>query len=176
MEGNFFAYLQLLELVTFFSGYPVLYSVILFIAGNNLNNQITSRIVSLLPFSYALTGTLYLALQIKNLYPDYSPENINKWVQHPLLISWAFLSVLFWIPALAKRKTLSLIHSLVFFLLMVKDLFVQFTTSNADRHILKNDMNMFSYSLLINLAAISIVVILSFIIIPPKKDKLPGHQ
>ena len=31
-----------------------------------------SEIVSLLPFAYALTGTLYFVLLLKNLYPDYT--------------------------------------------------------------------------------------------------------
>ena len=78
MNTSFFEYLQKLELMVFFSGYPLLYTIIFFIAGSKpLRNNFKERIVSLLPLSYALVGTLYLGLQLKNLYPDYSIENIK---------------------------------------------------------------------------------------------------
>ena len=70
--------MERLELMAFFSGYPLLYAVILFIGGNQqVKNNVQSRIVSLLPFAYALVGTLYMGLQLNNLYPDYSIENIK---------------------------------------------------------------------------------------------------
>ena len=82
MGNSFFEYLQQLELMAFFSGYPFVYTVAIFIFGDRqLKNNFKIRIVSLLPFAYALTGTLYLGLQLKNLYPHYSIENIKQTVQ-----------------------------------------------------------------------------------------------
>jgi hypothetical protein len=125
MSDNFFAYLERLELMAFFSGYPLLYAVALFIAGNRqLRNNFKSRLISLLSFAYALVGTLYLGLVLKNLYPDYSIENIKLTMQQPWLIIWGLLSIFFWIPALGKKPVFSLIHSLVFFFFLVRDLFL----------------------------------------------------
>ena len=104
MDNSFFAYLQQLELMAFFSGYPLLYAVVFFMAGNKQSrNNFKKRLISLLPYVYPVVGTLYLGLQLKNLYPDYSFENVKLSMQHPWLIVWGLLSILFWIPALGKK-------------------------------------------------------------------------
>ena len=163
MDNSFFAYLQQLELMAFFSGYPLLYAIILFFAGNQQGrNNFKTRLVSLLPFGYALVGTLYLGLQLKNLYPDYSVENIKLAIQQPWLIGWGLLSVLFWIPAFSKKTFLSLIHSLVFFFFIIRDLFLQISSSSADNNVMRNDMKIYSISLLLNLCTLALIVLLSF--------------
>ena len=164
MGSSFFAYLQQLELMAFFSGYPMLYAFIFFIAGNKQSrNNFKTRIVSVLPYVYPLLGTLYLGLQLKNLYPDYSFENIKLSMQQPWLIIWGLLSILFWIPALGKKIYLSLIHSLVFFFFLVRDLFLQLSASAVDKSIVKNDMNVYTNSLLLNFGAFIIIVLISFL-------------
>lgn len=170
MDDIFFAYLQRLELMAFFSGYPLLYAVTLFIAENQqLKNNFKSRIVSLLPFAYALVGTLYLGLQLKILYPDYSIENIKLTMQQPYLKIWGLLAILFWIPAIAKKPILSLLHSLVFFFFLVRDLFLQLSASSADKNIVRNDMKIYTDSLLLNLGAFALIVLLSFLFTHYKK-------
>jgi len=165
MDNNFFAYLERLELMAFFSGYPLLYAISLFIAGNRqLKNNFKSRIVSLLPFAYALVGTLYLGLQLKNLYPDYSIGNINLTMQQPWLIIWGLLSIFFWIPALGKKPILSLIHSLVFFFFLVRDFFLLSFHLSAGKNVLGNDMKIYTDSLLLNLGALILVTLISYLI------------
>ena len=116
MGDSFFAYLQLLELMVFFSGYPLLYAVIVLFAGNKSSkNNFKSRLISILPFAYALVGTLYLGLQLKNLYLNYTFGNVKQMMLHPYLMIWGLLSLFFWIPALSRKRQLTLIHSLVFF-------------------------------------------------------------
>jgi len=163
MGNNFFEYLQQLELIAFFSGYPLIYFITFSIVGNkSLQNDFKNNIVSLLPFAYALVGTLYLGLQLKNLYPNYTIENMKLGIQLPWLMGWALLSILFWIPALGKKKIISLIHSLIFFLILIKDFFMQISRSFGDWDIVRNDMKLYTYSLLINLAAITFMVLVSF--------------
>jgi hypothetical protein len=170
MDNSFFLYLERLELMAFFSGYPVIYAVTLFTVENlPKKNNFINKATSLLPFAYALVGILYLGFELKKLYPDYSIENIKQTVQQPYLIIWGFLSILFWIPALAKRAVLSLIHSLVFFFFVVKDLFIQLSAPSADKNILKNDMKMYMVSLFLNLAAFAFLVFLSFLWVKYKR-------
>ena len=165
MDNDFFAYLERLELLAFFSGYPLLYAVILFIGGNKqLKNNFKIRIVSLLPFAYALVGTLYLGLQLKNLYPDYSIENIKLTMQQPWLIIWGLLSIFFWIPALGKKPVLSLIHSLVYFFFLVRDLFLHSVQSSVGKNVVRNDMKIYTDSLLLNLGALILVTFISYLI------------
>ena len=159
MNNDFLAYVQKLELMTFFSGYPMIYTITLFFSGER---KLINRIFSLLPFSYAVTGTLFLGLQLRKLYPDYSIEHIKLIIQPPYLIIWGLLSIFFWVPALAKKAALSLIHSLVFFLFLASDLFVQLTSSSADDNIIKNDMKVYAASLFLSLGIIALLILLSF--------------
>ena len=164
MDNSFFAYIQELELIAFFSGYPLVYAFILFINGDSqLKNDFKSRLVQLLPFGYALAGTLYLGLQLRNLYPDYSFENIHYSIQNPYLTIWGLLSILFWIPAFGKSPIFSLMHSLVIFIILVKDIFIQLTASITDMNMVRNDMKIYTASLLLNLGSFALIVLLSFL-------------
>ncbi len=179
MGDDFFAYLQQLELMAFFSGYPLVYSVIHFIAGKtSLKNNFTRHIPGLLPLAYALTGTLYLALQLKNLYPDYSLENIKLATQLPLLMIWGILSILFWIPVLGRKPVWSLLHSLVFFFFLLKDLILHAFQSSADKNVVRNEMKIYTDSLLLNLGALILVFLISFLIsrIKRQNKSLPAGK
>jgi hypothetical protein len=170
MDDSFLRYLQQLELMAFFSGYPLVYAIILFITGNQKGKDtLKTRIASLLPLAYALVGTLYLGFQIKKLYPDYSIENIRLTMQPPWLILWGILAILFWIPSLSKKKILTLIHSLVYFFFLVKDLFLQLFPSSANGDIIRNDMQMYANSILLNLGAVAFILLISFVLTRYKK-------
>ena len=172
MDQSFFVYLQRLELMAFFSGYPLIYVGTIFFAGDQQTaNSFRRRLLLLLPFAYALVGTLYLGLQLKNLYPDYSFEHIKLSFQQPWLIGWAMLSMLFWIPVIAKRKMLSLIHSLVFFFFLIKDLVLQLTASATGNDLIRNDMKIYTISLLVNAAAMLFIVLVSFMFASFAKKK-----
>ena len=169
MGNNFFAYLQLLELMAFFSGYSLLYAIILVSAGNKESaNNFKKRVVSVLPLSYALVSTLYIGLQLKNLYLSHLSGNARLAIHHPYLMIWGILAILFWIPLFRKKEGLSLLHSLVFFFILVKDIFMQIGSS-VDENILKNDMRLFTVSFLLNLATFILMGILYFFFLKNKK-------
>jgi len=165
MGGVFFEYLQQLEMLAFFSGYPLVYLFIHVIARNRtLRSKKDVKYISLLPIAYALVGTLYLGLQFRNLYPDYSIQNIRQKIPQVYLFIWGLLSILFWIPKIANKPVLSILHSLVFFFLILRDLFFQVTGMISDRNILENDMRIYTVSLLLNLAAFTLSVLTSFLL------------
>jgi hypothetical protein len=174
MSNSFFAYLQQLELMAFFSGYPLLYAVIIFITGNQqLKNNLKNRLVSFLPLSYALVGSLYLGFQLNKFYSGYSVENIKQTIHHPWLTTWALLSILFWIPAIGKKTFLSLIHSLVFFLFLARDLMVQLFLPTADVNVVRNDMKLYTDSILLNLGAFVFIMLINFLFRVNKKRLTP---
>jgi len=164
MDNSFFAYLQQLELMAFFSGYPIIYAIVMAIAGKKqVANNFRRRTGLLLPYAYALAGLLFLGLQLQKLYPDYSVGHITSTLQHPWLVLWGLFSLLFFIPALAKEPVLSLLHSLVFFFFLIKDLALQYFASAADANILKNDMHIYTSSLILNASTFALVLLMSFI-------------
>lgn len=162
MDSSFLAYLQKLELIGFFAGYPLIYAITIFIGDSVTNKKgIFCRAVWLLPFAYALVGVLFLGFLLKKMYPDYSFQHIKQIIQQPYLVMWGLLSILFWIPALSKKKALSLVHSLIFFLMPVIDLFMYLFSAGADNNIVKNDMKVYTASLILNLTSLVILVVLS---------------
>lgn len=170
MDNSFFDYLQKLELFAFFSGYPLVYAVVSFIGNKNRLKTISKKgIDSLLPIGYALIGILFLGFQLKKLFPDYSLHNIVQTMQPPFLIVWGLFSILFFLPALNKKPVLSLVHSLVFFFFLLKDLFLHTFQSSIDKSVIKNDMKIYTDSLLLNLGVFVIIILISFLFTQLKK-------
>ncbi len=161
MDNSFFAYIQELELIAFFSGFPLIYVVILFASGCfNLKQDFKDRLKQLLSFGYALVGTLYLGLIVRNLYPGYSLETI----QNPYLTGWGILAVFFWIPALSKKTMISLMHSLVIFSLLVKNQLMQLISNSPDINMVRNNMKIYNISLILNLGTFSCLLLLTFVL------------
>lgn len=163
MNSDFFSYLQQLEAMAFFSGYPLLFAIVVFIAGNgNLRENSKGIFTACLPYAYGFVGILYWGLQLKNLSPDYSIEHIRQSIQQPFLVIWGLCSVLFLIPVFRKISTLPLFHSLVFFSFLLKDIFLQTITASADKNIVRNDMKIYTDSLLLNLGAYALITVVFF--------------
>ena len=174
MGNDFFAYVQHLEMLAFFSGYPLVYYFVRFLFRNaSSKNGWRAEIVSILPYVYALIGTLYLGLVLKNLYPDYTIENLQHRIQRPYLNIWAILSILFWIPAVSRKQVISVLHSLVFFLYIVRDLFLQLTGISHDTNIIKNDMRIYTISIFLNLLSFILLALLHFLFFFRKKHSHP---
>ncbi len=158
-------------MLVFFSGYPLVFYLVRFFSRHaSLKNVSAPALVSILPFAYALIGTFYLGLQLKNLYPDYTIENVRHRIQQPYLFIWALLSLLFWIPAISKRQILSVFHSLIFFFIIIKDLYFQLAGVTSDRNILRNDMKLYTVSIFLNLAAFSLLFLPYYIQSQRKKN------
>ncbi|WP_295800421.1 hypothetical protein [Mucilaginibacter sp.] len=179
MDNSFLAYIQKLEAMAFFSGYALVYTVILSILGNRrLKGKLSDRIVSFLPISYGLIGILFLGFQLRKLYPDYSFEHIHFTFQQPFLIIWGLLSFAFLAPVLYKRPLFSLLHSCLFFYFVASDLFKQATTPLADTNIVKNDMRVLAASVILNIAVPCLITILflGFNYIKKHKSLIPKKQ
>ena len=127
-------------------------------------------IISILPFSYALVGTLYIGFQLMNLYPDYSIDNVTRHIQLPYLCLWGLLSILFWIPAIAKIHSISLLHGLVFFFIIGKDIFLELTGKLKDHHLVRNEMIVYTTSIALNFAAFILVLVSSKQILRKKQS------
>lgn len=157
------SYISQLQLIAFFSGYPLIYSIVYFVAGKRLNGPalLVKRLVACLPFAYALTGTLFLGFLLKSISPDFSIKNISAHFQAPYLQTWGLLAILFWIPVFNKKPLLTLLHSLVFFLLLAISIFM--ASSSSSNGIIKNGMNIYTASLLLNALSLAVILIANFI-------------
>ncbi len=151
MGANLLSYVVRLELMAFFAGYPLLYTVLHLWKGEMHGKKagvFPGRLADLLPYGYALSGLLFLGLVLKNLYPDYSFHHISLQFQANYLRVWGLLSLLFWIPALPSKGTFSLLHSVVFFALLLWDILLQIN-GVLGKELLANDMKIYTISLLL---------------------------
>ncbi len=163
MDIDFFAYIERLELMAFFSGYPFIYLLVHIFSSTQFGKRIFhKRIELLLPVSYALVGLLYLGLVLKNLYPHYSLHNIQLSIHQPFFKIWGLLSLLFFIPLFNRKTVFSLWHSLLFFFFFAGTIIKETLLSNQNDAV-KNGMHIYSISLLINLFAFIIICIFDFI-------------
>jgi hypothetical protein len=173
MPDSLFAYAEWIELETFFSGYLLVYAIIYLIAPKRaVTNFAKARLLPRLPLAYALVGTLYLGLQLKNAYPDYTIGHLAAGVQLPYLKIWALLSILFWIPVFRKKGAFSLVHSSVFFFLLMKSLCLQLFTYSLGNDMARNNMKIYSASILLNLLALIVVTLIS--LLPAFSKKTPA--
>ena len=161
MGNSFFYYIERLELISFFAGYPLIYALVHFLASIKKSEQppVNNKLVSLLPYAYALTGSLFISFVIDNMNADYSKENVIAQFSSFIKI-WGFFSLLFWIPLFSKKTYYSLLHSLVFFFLVIKDLFIP-DSNNTIHKAISNDMKVYSISLLLNLGALFVIGLLT---------------
>ena len=172
MGNDWWLYIDRLETMAFFAGYPFVYVIVHVISGSVKRSRITflNKMTYFLPYVYALVGTLYVGLILKNLYPDYSIKNVSAYFDHSYLKIWGILAVSFWIPALNKKNVLSLLHSLVFFFFLLRDLFLNFFQS-ADKNVVRNDMKIYTDSLLLNAGALSAIILVYFLVSKMRSKK-----
>lgn len=166
------SYINQLQLIAFFSGYPLIYSIVYFVAGKQPNAPaiLAKRLVACLPFAYALTGTFFLVFLAKSISPDFSIKNIGAQFQTPYLQVWGLLAILFWIPVFNKKPLFTLLHSLVFFLLLAINIIIASSSSNG---IIKTGMNIYTASLLLNAFSLALIMIAHFIFSKIRINKKP---
>ena len=165
MDNDLFSYLARLEIMVFFVGYPIIYALVYFLASEfrKKPKAIISLFQELLPFGYAVSASLFLGFIIRKIYIGYElGVPVNK-LDHPFLILFGFLALLFWLRPIRKFAVMSLIHSLVFFYFIPRDI-VQNFSSDQGNDIVKNDMNILTTSLLLNATCLLFVLIVHYLI------------
>ena len=154
MEISLAAYIQQMELIAFFAGYPLVFILIQVLANaRNKPTPLMNRLKQLLPLAYALTGTLYFGLTVKNILATYSFSNNFQLPENPWLAVWALLSLLMWFKLFRRYPIVGLLHSLVFFFLFAKEIYFYAVAQSGKERVLI-DMKLYTDSLLINAACL----------------------
>lgn len=156
MDQSFFTFIEQLEALAFFAGFPLIFAFVLVLTGNKQrkSSALTAMLIKSLPVSYALTGTLFAGLQISNLYPEFSSNDIQAFFNGHWSRIWGLSVIVFWLPQLRSNHFLSLLHSLAFFFLFTKDLFA------GSKDVIRNNMKVYTDSLILNIVTFLSVFIL----------------
>ncbi|CAN5141298.1 hypothetical protein BH09BAC2_BH09BAC2_16260 [soil metagenome] len=159
MGQGFAAYIQRMELIAFFSGYALVYAFVHFIAGEHHKKCSVwqTRMIGFLPYAHALSGTLYVGLILKELSNNFSFDNLIKSFSSGWNL-FAFISLLFWLPFFNRRKWVPLMHSLVFFYLLIKDIVLQLSYADTN-DMVNNDLRIYTASIFINTASLLVIII-----------------
>lgn len=161
MDNDIFRYLARLEIMVFFAGYAVIYAFVYFLVAEfrKKPKAIISLLRELLPYGYAVSATLFLGFIIKKVYTGYDMGVEVTKLHHPFLVILGLTALLFWLKPIRKFTVLSLIHSLVFFYYIPRDIILNFSADQGN-DIVKNDMNILSSSLLLNASCLFTVLII----------------
>lgn len=163
MGEDLLLYIQRLELMAFFAGYPLVYSLVHFIAnlGSGNAGRRLGKPAALMPYAYALTATLFLGLVFREITMDHQ-ENSNL-SSFPIIYLrlWGILATVFWIPAMSRRPVYSLLHSMVFFLLWLLDLIKGMNEVNG-KEMVGNDMKIYTDSLILNFICFGLILALNY--------------
>ncbi len=163
MDYSFYYYIERLELILFFAGYPIVYALVQLLKSLQKSEQLFLKhnLSSHLPYAYALAGSLFLGFVINNMNGNFSTENIITQFSSFIKI-WGFLSIIFWVPLFAKKPIYSLLHSLVFFSLIIKDFLIP-NINNTIQQSISNDMRMYSLSIALNFVTLFIIVFITWV-------------
>jgi len=147
MQHGFLATFEKYELIAFFSGYAIVYLMVMGLwRKQGIFGIAKDRLIA---YSYSITATLFLGYVLQKLFLGYSNGNGQLIIYRPYFVLFGILAVLFWIPSLSRLKALMLVHSLVFFALIPLDL-AAYLIGSADREQVRNDMNMLTVSVVLN--------------------------
>ncbi|OSZ81254.1 hypothetical protein CAP36_08475 [Chitinophagaceae bacterium IBVUCB2] len=150
MDNSFFTFIEQLEALAFFAGFPLMFAFVLVLTGKKQRKPSApvSLLIKSLPVAYALIGTLFAGLQISNLYPGFSANEIQAFFNGHWSRIWGLSAIIFWIPHFRRNPYWSLLHSMVFFFLFIKDL------SGGNTDIIRNNMKVYTDSLILNVVTL----------------------
>lgn len=165
MFAGFSIYIEWIELESFFSGFIVLCLIALIVRRfARLSQKLNDAIFRSLPLAYAIVGTLYLGLQLRNSWEDHSLLPLFPGYQYYFLKSWALIALLCWIPFIRRNVLFAILHSSVYFFVMARDLIIAYTGEYDDSSRTSNDWKIFSVSIGLNLVLTLIILLVSHLL------------
>jgi predicted membrane-bound mannosyltransferase len=156
---DFFIYIQELELIAFYSSFPLFYFFI-----QTWSPQISGiNIKLLLPRSYAISVLLYLGMKIDQSigHFDYyvAAENHTGLVFY--LQIFTLSGLLFFFSYFKQRHYWVLLHSVIYFILLTS-YFVKYFFHQIDKSVLQNSMTLYLLGILLHCVTMSISFLYSY--------------
>lgn len=158
MDNSFVGFLQLLEILAFFSGYPMVFLLVKYAGQFSSIQKLSKKAMFLLPYSYGIIGLLFIGFQLRNAYPGFDWSRF----QHVYLIFWGILSVLFTLSVFAKQPYLSLFHSLIFLFVLFGNIIWKGGGQQITPSEIRNYMTVYSISLALNLVIVLVAITVTF--------------
>lgn len=151
-------YLEKLELLAFFSAFPLYYLLVHFITNElSIQKKWVKAMPNNITLVYAIVTLLYFGMKLNQIFEMHVLNFDMHNYMHYFKI-WALLGLVFFIPFFANKKKWVLFHSFPFIGIILVD-FVRFFFNGLSKDAINNEMRLYFTSLLLQTA---ITLILSF--------------
>lgn len=143
-------YIEKLELVTFFSAFPLVYLLIQFIATEfSLNKKWIINLNANITTVYPIISLLYIGMKLNQVYQSHFFA-IDWYEYNTYLKIWSFTAIIFFIPFFKKKKEWTFIHSIPYVLLIVLDI-INYYRNQIGVEVIHNEMRLYFISTILNL-------------------------
>lgn len=153
MNQSFSIFFDRLTLVAFFSGYPIVYALAMYLIKdvNWKNPVIPQSIKSSLSLAYFVVVLLFWGMIIADMFPSITFSKIISFFKDAY--SWHKISLIAALVLAFKyfkaRPNYALLHSLFFLLLLLEDL-LSMLTGHMDKLTMNSEFKLYFYSILLN--------------------------
>ena len=153
-------YIEKLELITFFSAFPLVYLLVQMLVKDILPQKTWfSNHFKRISITYALVSLLFLGMKMNQMIQShYFYFNFSNLISY--LQIWAYSGVLFFIPSLASKTKWCLVHSIPFIFLILFDI-AAFFLKKVGNDLLQNEMRLHFISAILNIVVTLITTIWS---------------
>lgn len=165
--NDFFIFLEKLELIAFFGGFPLVYFLVYFIStdfsfGKNWLIQLPKR----LPVAYAFTTLLFVGMKLDQWIRSHGAAiDFRSYLFY--FQAWAFLGLLFFSIFFRRKPHYTLLHSVPFISLLIFD-FYTYYKGYLQVEMLHNEMRLYGLGTILNI--ISVLIVSSLYLIFKKRS------
>lgn len=171
--NDFFAYLEKLELIAFFTGFPLIYFLVMAYKKPLLSSKYAflKQVPCHLSYGYALSVLLYVGMKVYQQVNNQEGFHVSNLFigDNKYYIIWAYAGLIFWLPFLKSKPILALLHSLVFFFLFLFFIYL-YINGEAEKAVVTNSTQLYFYSILLHVFTLLFVTTLYFIFSRKKKS------
>lgn len=160
--NDFFIYLEKIELIAFYGGFPLFYFVIYFISTElSFRKAWLKKLPQLLPATYAFSTLLFVGMKIDQWIRNHGAHfNFHNYLFY--FQAWAFLGLLFFANYFRTKTVWVILHSIPFVALIIFD-FIAYYQGHLQVELLHNEMRLYTLSTILMLVSLLFISALHFI-------------
>ena len=164
--NNFFTYIDKLELIAFFSAFPLFYFLIISFYTKPLTAKFKflKSIPTLISNTYATMTVLYMGMKLNQLYLQntFATIQIQYLTTIFILKCWTVFGFLFFFNFFRTKPLIALAHSSIYFLILFIDFF-QYYNRQIDIEVFHNEMRLYIIGFIAYITILSILLIIRLI-------------
>lgn len=165
---DLFVYLEKLELLAFFSAFPLYYFLVIVLATEySFQKKWIVNLPNIIPLVYLIITFLYLGMKVNQIF-DVHVFKLDLQNTITYFKIWSTLGLLFLIPYFRTKRIWTFFHSIPYTFLIVVD-FIHYFKNQILKEVINNEMHLYFISFLL---IVVVTLIVSFFVNFPFKKSL----